>query len=168
MAIVATLTFSVMSFFVVDQQKTPYQISRVEFEAAVASLQEARRLFEDTIPQLQVDPKSAFALEAGLSQLVAAQDLFQGLVKKPQAAAISFVTQASAQTSQGSSDQLEFNKPMILYAILGVLVAMLVAFLGMYMFSKDAGRIDFAKTNLQTLISFMIGVVAGMLGTSGT
>jgi hypothetical protein len=35
------------------------------------------------------------------------------------------------------------------------------------MFTKDPERLKFAQSNLQTIISFMIGVAAGMLGTTG-
>ncbi|WP_292082226.1 hypothetical protein, partial [Mesorhizobium sp.] len=61
----------------------------------------------------------------------------------------------------------EFNRPLILYCILAAMGVLVLIFLGIYMFTKDPERLKFAQSNLQTIISFMIGVAAGMLGTTG-
>ena len=79
---------------------------------------------------------------------------------------LELVGTAHAQSAGPSLKPEEFNRPLILYSLLGVLGVLLAGFTLIYAFTKDAERMKFAQSIIQTIVSFAIGVVAGMLGTS--
>lgn len=152
-----------------------------EYESVIMAIQSSRATFDQLYPALYKDASpeirtqldslrdnlitasSMSILREDLSSLPALPSLIQSARAETQPSA-----QAETKTEPGPLAPQEYNRPMVLYMFMGVLGCLLFGFFGIYLFSKDKERIIFAQSILQTLVSFILGVVAGMLGTTTT
>jgi hypothetical protein len=159
------LTFAVQMALTPKAPDTVRVLAR-DFHTARTALTDLRMTFDEVYPQIyKVAPDEVRAdldnmrakIDLADSNFRAWQDL-EGFLP-------ALVGTANAQSTTAALPADEFNRPFVLYALLGVLGLILLLFIGIYAFTKDAERMKFAQSIIQTIVSFAIGVVAGMLGT---
>ncbi|RWB30515.1 MAG: hypothetical protein EOQ42_24180 [Mesorhizobium sp.] len=75
----------------------------------------------------------------------------------------SLVTAAHADTLSNITDPTIY-RPAIMIFMIVALTLFLLLFMGLYLYTKDADKLRFAGSMIQTIIGFYVGVVTGVLG----
>ena len=58
----------------------------------------------------------------------------------------------------------DLTSPAILAFVIVAVMLFLMIFVGIFLFNKDAEKIKFSITMIQTIIGFYVGVISGILG----
>lgn len=75
----------------------------------------------------------------------------------------SLVTAAYAQTSgQAIPEQIDMQR-IVVYVLIGVVVAVLLLFVLLYMFTQDKAKKAFAEKTITTIVGFVFGLITGSM-----